>query len=106
MDIKGRTMYSPFEDKGKIFTEVIQKKPVEVIIQTSQQKIHGTIHIRPKERLKDELDNLNTYLAVTDATILDAQENVIQRTHFMVIHRDHIIWLSPVEEIETEESQK
>jgi hypothetical protein len=50
-------MVPGFEDeKGKIFTEVVTKLPVVVMIQTVIHRLHGNIHIRPDERLKAELD--------------------------------------------------
>jgi hypothetical protein len=66
-------MFSPYEDKGKIFTEVIQKQPIDVVIQTCDQTIRGTIHIRPQERLKDEIEKMDRFLAVTNANIYDSE---------------------------------
>jgi|WetSurMetagenome_2_1015567.scaffolds.fasta_scaffold355222_2 hypothetical protein len=92
-------MYSPFEDKGKIFTEVIQKKPIEVMIKITGQIVRGMIYIRPKERLKDEMDNLDLFLPVTNATVMDDTQKVLFKTHFMVIHREQVIWLMPIDEM-------
>ena len=83
------------DDKGKIFTEVVKKYPVRVIVQTVTQTVRGKIHIRPDERLKAELDRDELFLAVTDATILDANGNALQRADFLAIRRDHIVWVLP-----------
>jgi hypothetical protein len=93
-------MFPPYEDKGKIFTEVIQKRPIEVVIQTLNQVIRGTIHIRPQERIKDEIDKMDLFLAVTNANIYDTEGRLAYHSSFMVVHRDHIIWLIPTEEIQ------
>jgi hypothetical protein len=98
--------YSPFEDKGKIFTEVIQKKPIEVMIRTINQTIRGMIHIRPKERLKDELDNTDLFLPVTNASVMDEHNNIIFQTRFMVVHRDHLVWITPVDELVSPEAEE
>jgi len=46
-----------FEDeKGKIFTEVVTKLPVPIMMQTTTHRVLGNIHVRPDQRLKDELD--------------------------------------------------
>jgi uncharacterized protein YcfJ len=50
-------MYSNFEEKGKIFTQVVTKKPINVTIQTTNQLIRGKIHIRPEDRVKDEFES-------------------------------------------------
>ncbi len=92
-------MYSPFEDKGKIFTDVIQKKPVEVIIHTRDQRITGTIHIRPQERLIDEMQKTELFIAVTNASIHDLNGELILETKFMVVHRDQISWIVPINEL-------
>lgn len=83
------------DDKGKIFTEVVTKVPIAVTIQTTVQRVRGKIHVRPDERLKAELDRDELFLAVTDATILDANGNALQRADFLAIRRDHIVWVLP-----------
>ncbi|NPV78186.1 MAG: hypothetical protein HPY59_17655 [Anaerolineae bacterium] len=96
-------MYASFEEKGKIFTDVITKQPVEALIQTTQHLIRGFIHIRPQERLKDEINQSETFLAVTSARILDNKGNILYRSNFVAINRGHIIWLLPIQDMETVE---
>lgn len=92
-------MYPAYEENRKIFTDVIRKDPVEVVIQTTVHTIiHGTIHIQPNHRLKDELDKNETFLAVTDATIHDPQGQPAYSTHFMALNRAQIVWLLPKNE--------
>ncbi len=96
-------MYASFEEKGKIFTDVVTKQPVEAFIQTTQHLIRGFIHIRPQERLKDEINQGETFLAVTSAKILDNQGNILYKSKFVAINRGQIVWLLPVQDIETGE---
>ena len=87
-----------FEDeKGKIFTEVVTKIPITVLMQTIIHRVHGKIHIRPDERLKAELDRDEPFLAVTDAVILDRDGKAIQRADFLAVRRDQIVWVLPEE---------
>jgi len=92
-------MVTPFDDKGKIFTQVISKKPVEVLIQMGAQTIRGTIHVRPSERVIDEFNHAQGFMAVTDAAIMDANRVVLYECAFLTLNVDQITWIIPVEEI-------
>jgi hypothetical protein len=92
-------MVTQFDDKGKIFTQVISKKPVTVIIQTDKQTIRGTIHVRPTERVIDELNHTQPFMAVTDASVLDENGAVIYSCNFLTLNTDHIVWIIPADEI-------
>ncbi|MCX8023903.1 MAG: hypothetical protein N3A60_01735 [Thermanaerothrix sp.] len=93
-------MVTQFDEKGKFFTRVITKRPVNVVIQTPTHRIHGQVHVRPDERLKDELDQTGAFLAVTEATVYDVSgEQVILRTRFLALQVQQIIWITPLEEL-------
>ncbi len=92
-------MINEFEDKGKIFTNVIPKNPVAVILQTDCHIVQGYLHVRPSERIKDELNRAEKFIAVTDATIRDIRGNELYRCNFLTINCDHIHWLIPQEEL-------
>ncbi len=92
-------MYASFDEKGKIHTNVISKIPIESIIQTTSHRIEGKVHIRPDDRLKDELSSSDCFLAVTDAIIYDVDGRVLYETNFLSVHRDQIIWIIPLHEL-------
>lgn len=92
-------MSTHFDEKGKFFTPVIPKTPVPVIIQTTSQRIQGNIHIRPDERIKDEMDRSEAFFAVTDATIFQPDGSILYATHFLTLNRAQVIWILPVEEV-------
>jgi hypothetical protein len=97
-------MFADFEEKGKIFTQVVTKEPVEVIIQTTTVQIHGQVHVKLDDRLKDELDKTPGFLAVTNATILPDNPNSSPiSTNFMAVNVNHIIWISPQADMESSE---
>ena len=95
-------MVTQFDDKGKIFTSVITKKSIKVLIQTSKHRITGTIFYRPDDRLIDELNNTETFLAVTDAKILDEDNNTLFEAHFFTVNIQQIVWILPYDEIAPE----
>lgn len=94
-------MSDQFAEKGKIFTPIIKKIPYDVIIQTIHQRIEGKIHVRPDVRLRDDMNELEMFIAVTDAVIYNVAGEVIYRCNFMLVNRAQIIWLSPVNDIES-----
>jgi len=86
-----------FDEKGKFFTDVIKKETVSVIIQTASFTIHGRVHIQPDERLKDELNTDEQFIAVTEAIVFDADGAEKYRSDFLSVNSDHIVWVLPVE---------
>ena len=89
-------MYNPeYDDRGKIFTKVISKVPVRVIIQTSMQLIRGNIHVKPEERLSDELNLEEEFLPVTNAVIYRLEGQILYEANFISINRTQIIWVLP-----------
>lgn len=93
-------MFSQFDDKGKLFTNVVAKRPIKVRIQVASHLIVGTVHIRPENRLKDEINQPEAFLAVTDAQILNERGEVVYSNKFCIVNRSQILWMSPEEERE------
>lgn len=90
-----------FDDKGKIFTDVITKDPTKVILQTQNHLVEGTVFVKRGERLIDELNNSEKFLAVTDAVVSTHQGKPLYRCEFLTVNVDQIIWLLPNDEIVT-----
>ena len=92
-------MVTQYDEKGKIFTQVVSKEPVLVTIQTVNQIIRGSIHVRPESRVKDELNGgKENFIAVTDAVVYSANNEELYRCSFLVVNLTHIIWVIPEEE--------
>lgn len=91
-------MSMEYDEKGKFFTNVVAKIPVRSTIQTTMQLIQGKVHVRKGERLKDELDRDETFLAVTDASVLDVNGKTLFEASFLAVHRTQIIWVRPDQE--------
>lgn len=77
------------------YGDFLPKQPVQVLIQTSVQKITGTIHIHPDMRIKDDLDRSEEeYLVVTGVQMAGSD----QEFEYVLVHRQEIVWLAPLEE--------
>jgi hypothetical protein len=87
-----------YDPKGKYFTEVVSKVPVVAWIQTTRQRIRGTVFLHPDNRLLDELNQAPEYLAVTDATVFE--EDRQWKTEFLALHRSQLIWVTPEADME------
>ncbi|MBI3165197.1 MAG: hypothetical protein IPG44_19150 [Anaerolineales bacterium] len=90
-----------YDEKGKYFTNVIQKVPVPSVIQTASGLVRGFVHVRQNERLKDELENDERFLAVTDATVSSPAGEVIFSGPFMVVQKEQIVWIMPLADEQT-----
>jgi len=84
-----------FDEKGKFFTDVVSKEAVPVTIQTLTHRVHGRIHLRPGERMKDEINQSELFLAVTEATIYDFSGKILAQGEFLAINREHVVWILP-----------
>jgi hypothetical protein len=86
-----------YDEKGKIFTDIIPKESIPVIIQTVKHQIHGYFHARMDNRLKDELnrEQEEQFMAITDAIVLDDKGRELHRADFLALNRNNIIWLIP-----------
>jgi hypothetical protein len=92
-------MPTQYDEKGKFFTDVITKLPQTVTIQTTAQIIHGEIHVRPDDRLLDELNHTEKFIAVTNAVVSDLNGVTLFRCKFLTLNSDQIIWLIPDKEL-------
>jgi hypothetical protein len=87
-----------YDEKGKFYTDIITKIPVSVVIQTSVHLLRGFVHVRQGERLKNELERDESFLAVTEASVIGADEKVLFSVPFMAVKRSQIIWVMPMDE--------
>jgi hypothetical protein len=93
-----------YDEKGKYYTNVISKIAVSSILQTTTHLIRGLVHIRQGERLKDELENEERYVAVTNASVYDANGKVAYSSPFMAVHKSQIVWIMPADDNQAGES--
>jgi hypothetical protein len=94
-------MITQFDEKGKIYTNIIPKRPVPMTIQTITHKIHGEIHVKLNERIKDELNRSEPFLAVTNAVVFGLDGKELYHCNFLTLNLQHVVWLIPDDELES-----
>lgn len=88
-----------FDEKGKIFTNVVTKIAVPCIVYTPTQKIICQVHVRRDERIKDELNRDERFLAVTEAAIYDLEGRLLYETDFVALNKAHVLWVLPQQDM-------
>jgi hypothetical protein len=89
-----------FDDKGKFYTDIVAKITVPAMIQTTTHRISGLLHIRPHERVTDELDREEPFLPVTSAIVFGPQGEILFQTEYLALRRAQIVWIIPEEQPE------
>lgn len=84
-----------YDEKGKIFTDIISKITVSATVQTTTHLMRGRMHIRRDQRIKDELDLDEKFLALTDVNVLSPDGQILFQAPFLAVNRAHIIWVLP-----------
>ena len=89
-----------FDEKGKIYTDVIPKTSIHALVQTTTHLIKGKVHVRRDNRLIDELDQDELFLAITEASIFDSGEETHREVPFLAVSRAQIVWIAPENDVE------
>lgn len=84
-----------YDEKGKIFTDLVSKVAVYATLQTTTHRMRGRIHIRRDQRVKDELDRNESFLAFTEVTVFSEDGKVLFEAPFVAVQREHIVWVIP-----------
>ena len=87
-----------YDEKGKIFTDIVSKVAIPAVVQTTQHLVRGNIHVHRDERLKDELDRDELFLAMTDVNVMGADGQVLHESRFLAVRRAQIVWVMPARE--------
>jgi len=84
-----------YDEKGKIFTDIVSKRTVHATVQTTTHLMRGLIHVRRDQRIKDELDLDEKFLALTDVNVLAPDGQILFQAPFLAVNRTQIIWVLP-----------
>jgi hypothetical protein len=84
-----------YDEKGKLFTDVVSKIAIRATIQTTTHLIRGHIHVRKDQRIKDELDMGENFIALTDVSVIGPDGQTLFQAPFLAVRRSHIIWVLP-----------
>jgi hypothetical protein len=93
-----------YDEKGKVFTDIVSKVAVRATIQTTTHLMRGHLHVRREQRIKDELDHTEKFLALTDVSILGPDGQALFQAPFVAVQRAQIVWVFPEETKAEEES--
>jgi len=88
-------MSTEYDEKGKIFTDIVSKIPIQATIQTTTHLMQGRLHVRRGERIKDELNQNENFLALTEVSVLDLDGQTLFQAPFLAVQRAHIVWVIP-----------
>jgi len=66
-----------------------------VTIQTTTHMMRGRMHVRRDQRVKDELDRDENFLALTDVHVQGPDGQTLFHSPFLAVKRDHIVWVMP-----------
>ncbi len=84
-----------YDAKGKIFTDIVSKAAIQATIQTTTHLIRGNFHVRRDQRIKDELDLDENFLALTEVSVLGPDGQTLFQAPFLAVRRSHIVWVIP-----------
>lgn len=93
-----------YDEKGKFYTDVVKKLPISTVIQTTTHLVRGLVYVREGERLKNELERDEKFLAITHATIHGVDDQVLFTSSFIALQRAQIVWLMPADEENQEDT--
>ncbi len=93
-----------YDEKGKIFTDIVSKVAIQATIQTTTHMIRGNLHVRKDQRIKDELDTNENFLALTEVSVLGPEGQTLFQAPFLAVRRSHIVWVIPEQEKRQEKS--
>ena len=85
-----------FDEKGKFFTTQISKRSVGVTVATAVNIFRGTMHLMPENRLKDELNSGERFIALTETQVY-ATDGVtrLYTVPVIVLNKEQIVWVFP-----------
>jgi len=87
-------MSTRFDTDGKTFSHVVHTQGLAIVVQTKNNIIRGTLHLRDNERVKDALNTSEEFVALTNAQVFDPKgETVLYETSFLALNRQSIAWV-------------
>lgn len=93
-----------YDEKGKVFTNIVTKVAIQATIQTTTHMMRGHLHVRKDQRIKDELDHNEKFLALTDVSIMGPDGQPLFQVPFVAVQRAQIVWVIPEQNNDEEKS--
>ena len=87
------------DQKGKYYTTHINKRAAQVIALAQGTLIAGSMHLLLDNRVKDELNSGERFIAITSAEVRElTTDKLLYQTETLILNKDQIVWLFPIEE--------
>lgn len=84
------------DQKGKYYTTRVSKETVAVTARLQDTIVQGTMYLTPDNRLKDEMNSAETFIAVTQAQVFALTgERPLYTTELLIVNKSQIVWIFP-----------
>jgi hypothetical protein len=94
------------DQKGKFYTARVTKETAPVVIATATNIIQGSMHVMRESRIKDELNNPERFVAITNAEVFDlSAQTRLYSSEVLLLNKDQIVWVMPQEESQTADEE-
>lgn len=92
-------MQTQVDEKGKYYTDHVTKRGMSVVAAMRGAVVRGVVHLALDNRLKDEMNNAERFIAITKAQVWDADENRLQyQADVLIVNKEQIVWIFPTPE--------
>jgi hypothetical protein len=86
------------DEKGKFFTAHVTKLRLPITVCVGNWIVEGTVHLKSDNRLKDELNDGETFIAITQARVWETDsDKPLYEPEVLIVHKNQIIWIFPRE---------
>ncbi len=86
------------DEKGKFFTAHVTKLRLPITACIGNWLVEGIIHLKSDNRLKDELNDGETFIAITQARVWAiGTSNPVYEPEVLIVHKNEIVWIFPRE---------
>lgn len=86
------------DEKGKYYTNHINKRTIPVVVEVDNNIVRGIVHLTLDNRLKDELNADENFIAITQAQVYErGTERLLYKTDVVIVNKQRIVWIFPRE---------
>ena len=87
------------DEKGKYYTTRVNKRAAQVQVVAHGLLISGTMYLMLDNRVKDELNNGERFIAITEAQVREASTNaILLQGETLILNKDQVVCLIPHED--------
>lgn len=84
------------DEKGKVFTTHVTKRSIAVVVLLGDTLIEGMVYLTLDNRLKDELNSAEQFIAITDAKVSEVgAARLLRKADVVIVNKAQIVWISP-----------